>query len=119
VSSWPGGGAGLAAGFGFGLVPVPARDLVVGLVVGLVDVPLLEAFGGVAGVPFPPLRMPHNSLPSLHSSTLVTAPPVSADTGPVPAAKNTRAPADKVADAAPTRLRSRLSAIALSFDGFY
>jgi hypothetical protein len=50
---------------------------------------------------------------------LDTADRVSADAGPVPAAKNTSAPADNVADAAPTRRQSRFNAISLSFNGFY
>jgi hypothetical protein len=80
---------------------------------------LAVAFGGVAGVPVPAPRSPQSSLPSLHSFTPVTAVGVSADAGPVPTAKNTMAPADNVADAAPTRRQSRFNAISLPFDGLY
>jgi hypothetical protein len=107
----------LAAGFGFG------RGLAAGLVppVGLVDVPppSLDLVGDGVGVLLPAPRRPHSSGPSLQSVAPAVTALGSADAGPVPAAKNTRAPADSVADAAPTRHRSRLMAISLPFDVSY
>jgi hypothetical protein len=55
----------------------------------------------------------------LHSVWPDTADRVSADAGPVPATKNTSAPADNVADAALTRRQSRFNAISLPFSEFY
>jgi hypothetical protein len=85
----------------------------------LLDVPPTGAFGGDDDVPAPAPSRPQSSLPSLHSSRLDTADRVFADAGPVPAAKNTSAPADNVADAAPTRRQSRFIAISLPFNGLY